>query len=288
MANKNTEKCLQKIKHLENELKLSREEQEETARKFYNLYNQMEDEVRRRASQIQVQNFKLQEEIRKRNLAEKNLKKALEEKEYLFRELHHRVKNNLQLISSIINLQIKDSNNSDVKILLNESRQKLKSMALIHDFVYDSGTSDKINLSNYLEVLSSEIYRSVVKHFSQIQLLKEIQHDIVTSIKTALPCGLIINELIINSAKYAFPDSKKGTISISLKSDENSLDLTVADNGIGMSKKEFKNQTKCLGLNLVKLLVENQLKGKIIFNHDSGTSFRLIIPKNYETHDQKK
>lgn len=285
MAFNNTEQYLQKIKHLENELKLAHEEKEETARKFYDLYNQMEDEVRRRASQIRDQNFQLQEEVRKRNIAEENLKKALKEKEYLFRELHHRVKNNLQLISSIINLQIKDTNNSEVKTLLIESQQKLKSMALIHDFVYDTGTSDKINLSDYLDFLSKEIYRSVVKHFSQIQLQREIQKDIVTSVKTALPCGLIINELLINSAKHAFPGDKKGTIRIALQSGENSLQLSVSDNGTGMTNEEFQKQDKCLGLNLVKLLVENQLKGDLKFDGGNGTSFLFKLPNILENYD---
>ncbi|MFP4546749.1 MAG: sensor histidine kinase [Fidelibacterota bacterium] len=285
MANNNTEQYLQKIKHLENELKLAQLEKEETARKFYDLYNQMEDEVRRRASQIRDQNFKLQEEVRKRNIAEKNLKKALKEKEYLFRELHHRVKNNLQLISSIINLQIKDTKNSEVKTLLLESRQKLKSMALIHDFVYDTGTSDKINLSDYLDFLCREVYRSAVKHFSQIQLQREIEKDIVTSVKTALPCGLIINELLTNSAKHAFPGEKNGTIHIALQAGENSLQLLVTDDGIGMTKEEFQKQDKCLGLNLVKLLVENQLKGKLNFDGSNGTSFQFKIPNILENHD---
>jgi two-component sensor histidine kinase len=182
------------------------------------------------------------------------------------------------LISSIINLQIKDTDNAEAKDLLQESRQKIHSMALVHDFIYNAGTSDRINLSEYLKVLSKEIFRSAVKHYSLRKLNLDIAPDIIASLKISIPCGLIVNELITNSLKHAFTKDNQGTIDVSLHMQQDNLNLIISDDGKGMGQAQFDKTGQCLGLNLVKLLVENQLKGKINFNGSNGTKFEIIIP----------
>ncbi|MBN2281758.1 MAG: sensor histidine kinase [Candidatus Marinimicrobia bacterium] len=281
---KDAKTLLQKIKHLENENSILKKEKYEFEIKFMELYNDMEKKVRDRAALIQEQKFKLQDEIQKREIIEENLRKALSEKNYLFRELHHRVKNNLQMISSIINLQIKDTKNQEVKLLLEESRKKINSMALVHDFIYDSGTSDKINLSEYLEFLSKEVFKSNVKHYSLQNLNLKIEKGIVAPLKISLPCGLIINELITNSLKHAFPEKMKGEIFVELKQKKATYYLIVTDTGIGISEDQFNQSGRNLGLNLVKMLVENQLKGKINWKNGKGTKITIMIPD--KSHDQ--
>lgn len=276
--NGNTKNLEQKIRQLENEIKLLTEEKEEEAARFYSLYNEMESEVRRRSSLIQEQNFKLAQEIEKRKKAEQDLRKSIVEKDFLFKELHHRVKNNLQLITSIMNLQIKSSDNEEFKQALAESQQKVKSMALVHDFIYDSGSSDRINLSEYLTFLTMEIFKSTVRHFSLRKLDLNIAPGIIAPLKVSLPCGLIINELITNSVKYAFEPSQHGIVSVKLEEKEGNFHLTISDNGNGIHDDNIFNKAHCLGLNLVKLLVENQLRGKIDYSNSAGSKFDIIIP----------
>ncbi len=273
---------LQKIKHLENEIKLFQKEKKEYETKWITLYTKMEEEVRRRTSQIQTQNLILKEEIEKRKQAEHNLRKSLVEKDFIFKELHHRVKNNLQLISSILNLQIKDSDNIEVKQILKESQQKLKSMALIHDFIYDSDSLDTINLSKYLTFLSQEIFNSSIHHHSMRKLHIDIPPNIVASQKTSLPCGLIVNELLQNAIKYAFGNDEKGDISITLIDKIKSFIIIVADNGIGIDQKTMFKKNHNLGLNLVKLLVEKQLKGTLNFSSTKGTKIEISIPNELQ------
>ncbi len=269
-----------KIKHLENEIKLLKQEKREASDKFYKLYNKMEDEVRRRSATIQDQNFELQKEIKKRGQVEKELKETIKEKKSLFKELHLRIKNNLQLISSLLSLQIKDTENDQTKALLTESQKKLRTMALLHDFIYDSGFSKNVNLSEYIKILSKEVYRSCVQHQSLHHLKLNIRPNLIASVKTTLPLGLITNELVTNSMKHAFSPKTKGEIHVRLAADENSFHLLIADNGVGISVDQSACSNKCLGLNLVNLLVKDQLKGKIELDTKEGTQYKILIPKN--------
>jgi len=270
------------IKHLENEIKVLHQEKDETAEKFYNLFTEMETEVRRRSSLIQEQNFKLQQEIEKRKKAECNLRKTLVEKDYLFKELHHRVKNNLQLISSIMNLQIKSSTDDKFIEALKASQQKLKSMAITHDFIYNTDSSDRIDLSEYITFLAKEIFRSCEKHFSLRKLDIDIDSGIITPLKVSLPCGLIVNELITNAITHAFDEKEKGRIAISLQQTGDYFQLTIQDNGKGIDPENLFSQEHCLGLNLVKLLAENQLKGKLRYTCENGSKFEIQIPNPME------
>lgn len=207
--------------------------------------------------------------------AEENLKKSLKEKETLLREIHHRVKNNLQIISSLLTLQsqyIKDNNDAT---MLTESQNRIISMSLIHEKLYQSKDLAKIDFKEYTEDLVTGLFQSYGISSSRITLNLDIE-KISLTIDSAIPCGLIINELVTNSLKYAFPGDKKGEIKVTLHSiGAKVFELVVSDNGIGIPKElDFRN-IESLGLHLVTILVENQLHGEIYLNRDNGTEFQI-------------
>jgi PAS domain S-box-containing protein len=215
--------------------------------------------------------FSIVNDISQRKLAEEKIQKSLEEKENLLREVHHRVKNNLQIVSSLLNLQsyqVKDENDKE---LFQISQARLKSMALIHEKLYRSSDLSSINFREYSKHLASELltnYGAI-----NIDLIVDVE-DITLNIDTSVPCGLIINELVSNSLKYAFPDGRNGKISITLKTDNNGYMLTISDDGIGFPEDlDFRN-TDSLGLQLVNSLVK-QIEGEIRLDRSNGTKYEI-------------
>ncbi len=207
--------------------------------------------------------------------ADEQLKVLLHEKEVLLKEIHHRVKNNLQVISSLFNIQsgyIKDKEQA-IRVF-EESLNRIRSMAIIHEKLYKTREISKINFSEYLNDLTANIFRSYSSISSGIRV-KIKADDILLNIDIAIPLGLIVNELVSNSIKYAFPDKGRGEIMIELRSDkEGSLFLVVGDNGIGLPEGLDIGNTESLGLQLVKTLVR-QLKGTIDVNIKMGTEFKI-------------
>ncbi len=205
---------------------------------------------------------------------EAKLKESLKEKEVLLQEIHHRVKNNLQVISSLLRLQAGYIKNEQALDIFQDSQNRVKAMALIHDNLYQSNDLSRIEFSDYICNLTNNLMRcyGVNRH---IQIKLNID-KVFLRIDTAIPCGLIINELISNSIKYAFINSESGEISVSfLLIDKGKYSLTVSDNGVGIPEDIFyKNQS--LGLELVWKLVE-QLEGTITFNNNSGVSFNITF-----------
>ncbi len=198
--------------------------------------------------------------------ADERLKVLLQEKEVLLKEVHHRVKNNLQVISSLFNIQsghIKDKEQA-IRVF-EESQNRIRSMAIIHEKLYKTREISKINFSEYLNDLTANIFRSYSSISSGIRV-KIKADDILLNIDIAIPLGLIVNELVSNSIKYAFPDKRRGEIMIELRSDkEGSLLLVVGDNGIGLPEGLDIGNAESLGLQLVNTLVR-QLKGTIDVN----------------------
>ncbi|MBI3583784.1 MAG: nitrate- and nitrite sensing domain-containing protein [Nitrospinae bacterium] len=198
--------------------------------------------------------------------ADEQLKVLLHEKEVLLKEVHHRVKNNLQVISSLFNIQsghIKDKEQA-IRVF-EESQNRIRSMAIIHEKLYKTGGIYKINFSEYLNDLTANIFRSYSSISSGIRV-KIKADDILLNIDIAIPLGLIVNELVLNSIKYAFPDKREGEILIELRSDKDGyLLLVVGDNGIGLPEGMDIGNTESLGLQLVNTLV-GQLKGTIDVN----------------------
>jgi two-component system, sensor histidine kinase PdtaS len=204
-----------------------------------------------------------------KNLAEKSLERSLLEKELLLKEVHHRVKNNMQIISSLLNLEsanVYDKRDAELFFTL---QNRVKSMALIHNNLYSSDDISSIKVKAYINSLSSQIFATSASS-SNINLVTDID-DITLNMETAIPLGLIINELVTNSFKYAFPQDK-GTIQIQLKQVDGELELIIADDGIGIPKD--KNQKATLGLQLVDGLVM-QLDGNITREGANGTKYAI-------------
>ena len=213
-------------------------------------------------------------DISDRKKSEDKIKKSLEEKEILLREIHHRVKNNMQIISSLLNLQICHENLDETIGVLKESQGRIKSMAIIHEKLYQSQSLNYINFKEYIQKLILDIFHSYGIKKDNIQFELEID-DLHLNIDTAIPLGLIINETITNSVKYAFPENK-GKINIKLINKQDKLELTIDDNGIGIPEDIDIENSKTLGLQLIQNLV-NQLEGELLITVKSGTSIKITF-----------
>ena len=213
-------------------------------------------------------------DITDRKRSEK-IKASLKEKEILLQEIHHRVKNNLQIVSSLLNLQSQYIKDKKYAEMLRESQNRIKSMALIHERLYQSENLAKINLNEYIKTLVHTLIRSYKVSTERIRLQIDVE-DVSFGIDAAIPCGLIINELVSNSLKHAFPD-RKGEIAVTLHSVDGTIELTVSDNGVGIPEDiDFKN-TETLGLRLVTILAEDQLNGKVNLIKSKGTTFHITF-----------
>ncbi len=205
------------------------------------------------------------------------LKISLQEKELLLREIHHRIKNNMQVISSLLKYQASTLDDHRLEALLKDSQDRINAMSLIHDLLYQSNDLLQISASRYLENLADSIYLSYGLSKEKIELISDVA-DIPLEVETAIPCGLIVNELITNTLTHAFPDDKHGTITISLHpADEDTLKLIVQDNGIGIPDSLDIRNTQTVGLSLVMNLVEHQLLGHIQVNKSEGTKFQIYF-----------
>ncbi len=214
--------------------------------------------------------------------AEQEIKQSLQDKEVLLREIHHRVKNNMQIISSLLNLQIRHVDGEQETNILKESQGRVKSMAMVHEKLYQSPTFTKIDFKDYAEKLINDIFYSYGVRKGTIETEIDVE-DIHIGIDTAIPCGLIINELVTNSVKYAFPDNQ-GTLQIRLKTRNDHLEMVIADNGIGLPENLDYENTDSLGLQLVNNLVR-QLDGQITLDRSKGTSFTISFQ---ELHYKKR
>jgi len=207
--------------------------------------------------------------------SEAAIKDSLREKELLLKEIHHRVKNNMQIISSLLNLQshyIKDKEMLDV---LKESQNRIKSMAMIHEKLYQSDNLTDIEFDDYIQRLVSDLFYSYSIQKDQIKPLIEVE-DVKLNIETAIPCGLIISELVSNSLKHAFPSGRKGELHVSLQTHDDEYELKISDNGIGIPESIDYTKTNSLGLQLVNNLVK-QVDGEIELNRHHGTEFKITF-----------
>ncbi|MCE5249054.1 PAS domain S-box protein [bacterium] len=218
-------------------------------------------------------------DITERKKAEEQIKKSLEEKEVLLKEIHHRVKNNMQVISSLLTLQSERIKNKRYLTMIHESINRIQTMALIHTMLYQSETLTHINFNDYIGKMILNIISLYSSTCSRVEVRREI-HDIYFSIDKAIPCGLIINELVSNSFKHAFPHNKRGTITIEMKdTGDSGIMLKIIDDGIGISPEIDWRKTDSLGLKIVSLLVERQLFGSIELITDNGTEFDIAFKR---------
>ena len=194
-------------------------------------------------------------------------------KEVLLKEIHHRVKNNMQIISSLLRLQSQYIADKEYREMFRESQNRIRSMALIHEKLYQSETLENINFRNYI----TDMVRGLVLSYSDQDIALEIEADnLLLGVDTAVPCGLIINELITNALKHAFPD-KRGKIGVGFHGSDGTIELVVKDDGVGIPDSiDFRN-VKTLGLRLVTILAEDQLDGEITLMRDKGTEFHITF-----------
>jgi two-component system, sensor histidine kinase PdtaS len=213
-------------------------------------------------------------DVSDRRSKELRIEAALKEKEILLGEVHHRVKNNLQVIHSLLYLQASKINDASLSMLLKESQNRIKSMALIHQTLYESKDFDRVDFARFLDTLAPTLVASYAADPSRIALSIDAR-DVSLPINAAIPCGLIVNELISNALKHAFPGGRAGTICVELKSEPGQfIELSVCDDGIGLPCGFDTARSKSLGMELVWLLVE-QLGAEIRFNRSDPTVFRL-------------
>jgi PAS domain S-box-containing protein len=228
--------------------------------------------------------FTLQD-ITERLKTEKRLQSTVVEKETLLKEIHHRVKNNLQTVSSLLDLQAESISEPKSLEAFRSSQSRIKSMALIHERLYKSENLSEIKACEYIKNLVEYLEGTYQSPSREIEITTEIK-DHYLDLDVAIPCGLIINELVSNSMKYAFQQNHKGKIKVSLQTDnEENLVLTIKDNGVGMTLNFRTLNPQSLGLELVKLMVK-QLNGKMAIDGTAGTKISITFPQhpmNYET-----
>lgn len=215
-------------------------------------------------------------DITKRKKAEKELKASLKEKEVMLNEIHHRVKNNMQIMSSLIKLQCDTIDNQQLKELCRKSQHRIRSMALVHETLYRSKDLTKIDFVQYVRNLITHLYHSYQINPNVIKLKIE-GSDIHLDINRAIPCGLIINEIVTNSLKFAFPKGRKGMIAVKLSGDEKGkYRLEVRDSGVGIPVGVNIRNPDTLGLQLVKGLVK-QIGGSMKLDRKGGTTFQTTF-----------
>ena len=223
-------------------------------------------------------------EASERDKAQKQIVKSLEEKNVLLREIHHRVKNNMQIISSLLSLQSNNIENPEMKDIFSQSQNRVKSMSMIHEQLYQTDDLAKIDFKSYVNGLIKSLFQIYSANQKQIEWEVNVK-DVKLDIETAIPCGLIINELVSNSLKHAFINRQYGKICFNMIRDKNMINFKVSDNGIGIPDNLQIENTSTLGLNLVKTLV-NQLEGELTIEQDNGISYDVIFREmQYKEHN---
>lgn len=216
-------------------------------------------------------------DVSERKAAEKEIKASLWEKETLLKEIHHRVKNNMQVISSLLNLQAQKIENEKVSQLFNESRYRVRSMALVHEKLYRSENLSMVNFEDYIADIAKELKRVYEEESGAITVITDISNVFLT-VDVAIPCGLIINELLSNSMKHAFVDGMPGEIYIGFNREESGkYRLVIRDNGPGLPPDVDFLNSGSLGLKLVNALTE-QLQGTLFHNMGPGTEVVIVFP----------
>jgi PAS domain S-box-containing protein len=212
-------------------------------------------------------------DISDRKRVETKLRASLQEKEVLLKEIHHRVKNNLQIVSSMLNLQMDQLSDTKAIGLFRESQNRVRSIALFHEKLYQSRDLGRVEIAEYLKGLAHDSFATYGVNPDDIVLAVHTE-DIPLGVDAAISCGLIVNELVSNSLKHAFPDRRQGQVEVTLRSDGCDVVLEVADNGVGIPASLDVHSASTLGLKLVAIFTE-QVGGTIDLERERGTKFRL-------------
>jgi len=246
-----------------------------------NLYVTLTSDITRQKKvekSLQEAHDMLENKVQERT---QELLRALEEKEILLKEIHHRVKNNLQLISSLLNLQIPYIEHEKATELFIESQSRVRSIAMVHEKLYQSKCLDRIDFADYIKSIVSTLFQTYGVNHDKITF-ELITDDLSLNIETCIPCGLIITELLTNSIKHAFPGDLKGKICIVLDCNYGNITLKMIDNGVGFPENVDIENPDSFGLQLVILLI-NQLRGTIEFQDKNETEIIVNFEElNYE------
>jgi two-component sensor histidine kinase/CheY-like chemotaxis protein len=213
------------------------------------------------------------ESAKARKETERQLESSLREKVVLLQEVHHRVKNNLQIICGLLNMQSAAVDDPRVASALEESQKRIHSMAMIHEMLYSSRSLDDINFAEYISLLSAEVSHSYSLDPIRIRLTFELE-PVYLKIDQAIPCGLILNELLSNAFKHAFPNGRSGEIRISLRKQDSRIRLAIEDTGVGLPESRPQSEVQTLGLRIVDIL-SRQLDGSTEITSNSGLQFVL-------------
>jgi PAS domain S-box-containing protein len=213
----------------------------------------------------------------KRKQAEEQIKRDLEEKQTLLRELYHRTKNNMQVISSILKAKARDVKDEFIKTAFAEIINKINSMSLVHQKLYQAKDLSRINLKEYIQDIVRMLMISYSIQSGQVNVKLELE-DVYVLIDTAIPLGLVLNEMISNVFKHAFPDDLKGEIHIRLfKNDQDEINLLIADNGIGIPVDMDLRNGNSMGLRTMFMLIDYQLSGEVSYQNEKGLKWFLIF-----------
>jgi len=211
-------------------------------------------------------------DITEQKQAEEKIRTSLEEKEFLLKEIHHRVKNNLQIIASMLHLQAEHTTDERILNQFREAQNRVRSIAMVHEKLYRSTNLAEINFSEYLREVIAGLFRAYANPRAALNLDTV---DILLGIDVAIPCGLIINELVSNALKYAFPEGKEGTISVTMKAeDQDHIVLMVQDDGVGIPEQFDVFHGDTLGMTVVSVLVQ-QINGSVELDRSAGTRFTV-------------
>jgi len=220
--------------------------------------------------------FGISRDITERKQAQEQIKASLKEKEVLLKEIHHRVKNNMQIISSLLNIQSANIEDENMREIFNVCQSRIRSMALMHETLYKSEDLARIDFSEYIRRLTTHLMSMYRVGMEPIRLNLDIV-DVYLDINRAIPCGMIINELVSNSLKHAFPDGKGGEVAVKMFADKKKkVTLIVSDTGVGFPEGMDFHETKSMGMQLVTDLTR-QIKGTIKLGRDKGTEFKIVF-----------
>jgi len=218
-------------------------------------------------------------DISERKRAEAQLHASLREKELLLRELHHRVKNNMQVISGLLDLPAALSGNQERRKMFHDSQSRIHAMSLVHEKLYGSKDFARIDLVGYVNTLSQDLFQTYKINPGKIDLIIQTDGDVYVDINKAIPCGLILNELISNALKHAFPGDRHGELQIIIRETKNTeIEIIVRDNGLGLPDEVDIHQPGSVGLHLVNGLVKNQIDGQIEIRRNAGTEIWIKFP----------
>jgi two-component sensor histidine kinase len=221
---------------------------------------------------VAIQQARLREELQQRTA---QVEASLQEKEAMLQEIHHRVKNNLQIISSLLNLQSQQIEDERMLTVFADSRDRVQSMAIVHETLYHSPNLDRVDLGEYIRSLTSYLMRAHRGSTGRVSLKLDVA-DVSLGVDSAIPCGLIINELVSNALKHAFPEGSESEIYVGLHVEQPRLILEVRDNGVGLPSDIDVHDPRSLGLQLVNTLVQ-QLEGTLQADSRQGTTFRFAF-----------